>query len=55
VYDLAGREVATLVNGWREAGSHEVTFDASHLASGLYFARIQAGDYTEVMKMMLVK
>ncbi|RJP75386.1 MAG: T9SS C-terminal target domain-containing protein, partial [Candidatus Zixiibacteriota bacterium] len=31
------------------------TFDASHLASGLYFARIEAGSYTEVLKMMLVK
>ncbi|RJP82410.1 MAG: T9SS C-terminal target domain-containing protein [Candidatus Zixiibacteriota bacterium] len=55
VYDLQGRLVADLVDGTQEAGVHSVTFDASHLASGLYFARIQAGSYTEVMKMMLVK
>ncbi|RJP76289.1 MAG: hypothetical protein C4524_10350 [Candidatus Zixiibacteriota bacterium] len=55
VYDTAGREVKTLVDGWREAGNHEVTFDGAGLASGLYFARMQAGDYTGVVKMLLVK
>ncbi|RJP76396.1 MAG: T9SS C-terminal target domain-containing protein, partial [Candidatus Zixiibacteriota bacterium] len=55
VYDLQGRLVANLVDGNKEAGVHSVTFDASHLASGLYFTRIEAGSYTEVMKMMLVK
>ncbi|RJP74669.1 MAG: T9SS C-terminal target domain-containing protein [Candidatus Zixiibacteriota bacterium] len=55
VYDTAGREVATLVEGWREAGSHEVTFDAAGLPSGVYLLRMQAGEYSEVMKMMLVK
>ncbi|RJP80065.1 MAG: T9SS C-terminal target domain-containing protein [Candidatus Zixiibacteriota bacterium] len=55
VYDLQGRLVANLVDGNKEAGVHSVTFDASHLASGLYFARIEAGSYTEVLKMMLVK
>ena len=55
VYDIAGRRVAELVNGWREAGQHEVTFDASNLASGMYFYQIQAGDYSAVRKMVLVK
>jgi hypothetical protein len=55
VYDTAGRLVATLVNGWRDAGTHEVTFDGSGLASGMYFVKMQAGEYTAVQKMMLLK
>lgn len=55
IYDLQGRKVAILVDGLRDAGMHEVTWDASDLASGLYFCRIQAGDYSAVRKMMLVK
>jgi uncharacterized delta-60 repeat protein len=55
VWDTAGRLVATLVNGWRQAGEHEVTFDGAGLASGVYFIRMQAGEFTGVQKMMLVK
>jgi hypothetical protein len=47
--------VATLVNGWREAGAHEVTFDGSALASGMYFMQMQAGDYAGMQKMVLIK
>lgn len=55
VYDISGHQVAELVNGWRNAGHHEVTFDASHLASGVYFYRLEAGEFTASGKMMLVK
>jgi len=55
VYDTAGREVATLVNGWRDAGTHEVTFDASGLASGVYLVRLEAGDFTQAQKLILLK
>ncbi len=55
VYDLQGSLVAQLVNGSRPAGVHEVTWDASQQASGMYFCRIQAGDFTAIKKMMLVK
>jgi len=55
VFDTAGRLVTTLVNGWREAGSHQVTWDASGLPSGLYFCRMQAGEFTGLQKMVLVK
>jgi hypothetical protein len=55
VYDISGRLVATLVDGWKEAGTHEVTFDGSGLASGLYMVRMQAGEFSAMKKMMLVK
>ena len=45
VYDLLGREVAVLKDGFVEAGTHRVTFDGSDLASGVYICRLQAGNY----------
>ena len=55
IYDLLGREVATLVKGEMSAGKHEVQFDASHLASGIYFYRLQAGGYVSIRKLMVLK
>ncbi|NQS96924.1 MAG: T9SS type A sorting domain-containing protein [candidate division Zixibacteria bacterium] len=55
VYDITGREVASLAEGYYSAGEYEVTFDGSTLASGIYFARFQAGDFRQVQKMLLVK
>jgi Ni,Fe-hydrogenase III small subunit len=55
VFDMLGREVATLVNGFTGAGNHTVDFDASNFSSGVYLYRIQAGDFKDVKKMMLVK
>ena len=55
LYDVLGREVSTLVNGNVTAGHHEVRFDASHLASGMYFYKMDAGSYSAVRKMMLMK
>jgi len=63
VFDLAGRIVSglettpatTVVDGWREVGSHEVTFDGLNLPSGMYFIRLQARDYVDVQKMVLIK
>ncbi|MCX6640699.1 MAG: T9SS type A sorting domain-containing protein [bacterium] len=55
VYDISGKKVAELMNGMREAGSHEVTFDASGLAAGVYVYHLQAGEYTGVQKMVLLK
>jgi hypothetical protein len=43
------------VNGWRDAGDHQITFDGSGLPSGIYFARLKAGDYNQVQKMVLMK
>ncbi|MAT58384.1 MAG: hypothetical protein CMF23_10480 [Ignavibacteriae bacterium] len=55
VYDVLGNEVATLVNGQKSAGRHEVKFNASSLSTGMYIYRIQAGNFNQVRKMMLVK
>jgi len=55
VYDISGRQVATLVNGWRNAGSHEVVFDGSALASGIYIYRLSADNLSAVGKMVLMK
>jgi hypothetical protein len=55
VYDISGREVASLVNGYRNAGPHEVTFDASHLGSGIYICQFHAGDFNASAKVVLVK
>jgi hypothetical protein len=55
VFDLLGREVTTLANGEFAAGMHEVSFDASKFASGIYFYRIQAGSFTATKKLVLLK
>jgi|GEM_PF-1841087 len=55
VYNMLGQVVATLVNGEVEAGSHEVAFDGTGLASGVYVYRLRAGEYTLSRKMVFVK
>ena len=56
VYDILGREVATLVNQKLKPGNHEVRFDASSLSSGMYFYKINVGEhFNSVKKMMLIK
>ncbi len=55
VYDLLGREVATLVNEVKEPGSYKVNFNASNLPSGMYTYRIQSGNFVQSKKMMLMK
>ncbi len=55
VFDMLGQEVATLVDGRVSAGQHKVQFDASLLASGLYIYRLQAGQFVQTKKMMLIK
>jgi len=55
VFNVLGQEVATLVQETLGAGNHAVTFNAKNLASGLYFYRITAGQFTSVKKMMLLK
>ncbi len=55
VYNSLGKEVETLVSEQMNAGTYEVTFDASRLTSGIYFYRLSANGFTDTKKMMLVK
>jgi len=55
VYDIAGREVVKLVNEVKKAGYHQVQFNASSLASGVYFYRIQSNDFVMTKRMVLIK
>ena len=55
IFDMLGKEVASLVNTVKEAGSHEVNFNASNLSSGMYIYTISAGNFTSSKKMMFLK
>ena len=55
VYDLLGKEVARLVDGVMDAGTHTATWNASNFPSGIYFYRLQAGDFVQTRKMVLLK
>jgi predicted GH43/DUF377 family glycosyl hydrolase len=55
VFNTLGQQVTTLVNGEMEAGNHNVTFDATGLASGVYLYRLQAGEYVETRKLILLR
>jgi hypothetical protein len=55
VFDMLGREVSVLVNERREAGVHEVRFDASGLSSGVYLYKLQAGDAVQTRKLAFVR
>ncbi len=55
VYNLLGSEIATLVNGFMEAGKHSVKFDARDFTSGIYFYTIKADNFTSTRKMILMK
>jgi hypothetical protein len=55
VYDILGRVVSVLVNEGRGAGVHEVKFDGSSLASGVYFYRLQAENFTQTKRLLLLK
>ncbi len=55
VYNVAGQEVASLLNGNLNAGSHTVNFDGANLTSGVYLYRLTAGEFTSTKKMVLMK
>lgn len=55
VYDLLGREVARLVDGFEEAGRHSVRFRADGIASGMYFYRMESGSFMETKRMIVMR
>jgi len=55
VYDVLGREVATLVNEWRDAGRYSITFDGSKLASGVYIYQLKVNDFVATKKLLMIK
>ena len=55
VYDVLGKEVATLVNELLSPGTYEATFDATKYASGVYFYKLETSDFAETKRMMLIK
>jgi hypothetical protein len=55
VYDVLGKEVATLVNEEKTAGSYEVDFDANGLSSGVYFYKLTSGSFSQSKKMILLR
>jgi len=55
VYDILGQEVATIFNEVKARGTYQLTFNASQLASGVYFYRLTSGDFVRTRKMMLIK
>jgi len=55
VYDITGREVASLVNGHISSGEHSVVWDANGMSSGIYFARLESGKTQMTQKLLLIK
>ena len=55
VYNTLGQKIAELVHGLQEAGYHEVRFDGTNFASGVYFYRIQAGGFVKTRKLLLLR
>ncbi|TFB12350.1 T9SS type A sorting domain-containing protein [Candidatus Marinimicrobia bacterium MT.SAG.3] len=55
IYDQMGGEVARLVNGYLGAGYHTASWDAKNVALGIYFYHLQAGDFIQTRKMVLLK
>jgi len=55
LFDVIGNEVATLINEWKEAGSHSLKFDASDLSSGVYYYKLTTDNFSSTKKMILTK
>lgn len=55
IFNILGHEIATLLDARKVAGTHKLSFDAKNLSAGIYFYRVQAGDFVEIKRMVLVK
>jgi hypothetical protein len=55
IYDIMGREIATLVNGLKNTGRYSVIWNATRYASGVYFCKVTMGDYSSIKKLLFIK
>ena len=55
IYDMLGRKVDTLVDSWQIAGNYTVRWDVNHLAGGVYFYRLEAGEFVQTQRALLLK
>lgn len=55
IFDISGKEIQTIVNETLSAGTYKVTFDGSDLPSEIYFYKLEAGEFSQVRKMTLLK
>jgi len=55
VYDVLGKQILSLVNEEKSAGNYEIEFNGKELASGIYYYRISAGNFSQTKKMILLK
>ena len=55
VFDVLGRQVATLVDDWKEPGTYTVEWDAAEVSSGVYFCRLVSGDFVQTRTMLLLR
>ncbi|HMS33763.1 MAG TPA: T9SS type A sorting domain-containing protein [Ignavibacteria bacterium] len=55
IFDVMGREISALVNEFKTAGRYSVGFNGSNLSSGIYYYKIEAGNFSQVRKMLLIK
>jgi len=55
IYDILGKELLSLVNEFKQAGSYSVTFDATNYPSGVYYYKITVGNFVQVRKMILIR
>ncbi len=55
IYDILGKEVKVLVNEFRQAGSYQINFDGYNLSSGIYFYKLETGNFVQTKRMALIK
>ena len=55
IFDITGKEVMTLVNEYKQLGSYKISFDGTNLSSGIYFYKLEAGEFVATRKMVLIK
>jgi hypothetical protein len=55
VYDALGKEIVSLVRGTRPPGTYQILFDASRLATGIYYCKLTAGSFVDIKRMVLIK